>query len=118
VDPKRQRILLVEGGPPMLPAYPDDLSQSAVDQLQRLGVEVQTCSLVAGVEPGAVRMGEARMPAAVILWAAGVAASPLGKKLGVPVDRAGRVLVNRDLSIAGHPEVFIIGDLATLKHDD
>jgi len=117
IDPKRTRILLLEGGPRILPAYPEDLSQSAVDQLQRLGVEVQTSSLVTGIEPGAVRMGEARMPAAVILWAAGVAASPLGKKLGVPVDRAGRVLVNPDLSIAGHPEVFVIGDLATLKDD-
>ena len=117
IDPKRTRILLLEGGPRILPAYPEDLSQSAVDQLQRLGVEVQTSSLVTGIEPGAVRMGEARMPAAVTLWAAGVAASPLGKKLGVPVDRAGRVLVNPDLSIAGHPEVFVIGDLATLKDD-
>ena len=117
IDPKRTRILLLEGGPRILPAYPEDLSQSAVEQLQRLGVEVQTSSLVTGVEPGAVRMGEARIPAAVILWAAGVAASPLGKKLGVPVDRAGRVLVNPDLSIAGHPEVFVIGDLATLKDE-
>jgi NADH:ubiquinone reductase (H+-translocating) len=115
IDPKRTRILLLEGGPRILPAYPEDLSQSAVEQLQRLGVEVQTSSLVTGVEPAAVRMGEARIPAAVILWAAGVAASPLGKKLGVPVDRAGRVLVNPDLSIAGHPEVFVIGDLAALK---
>src|SRR2546426_2708514 len=117
IDPKRTRILLLEGGPRILPAYPEDLSQSAVEQLQRLGVEVQTSSLVTGIEPGAVRMGEARTPAAVILWAAGVAASPLGKKLGVPVDRAGRVLVNADLSIAGHPEVFVIGDLATLKDE-
>ena len=114
IDPKHTRILLLEGGPRILPAYPEDLSQSAVKQLERLGVEVQTSSLVTGVEPRAVRMGEARVPAAVILWAAGVAASPLGKKLGVPVDRAGRVLVNPDLSIAGHPEVFVIGDLAAL----
>jgi len=117
IDPKRTRILLLEGGPRILPAYPEDLSQSAVEQLQRLGVEVQTSCLVTGIEPAAVRMGEARIPAAVILWAAGVAASPLGKKLGGPVDRAGRVLVNPDLSIAGHPEVFVIGDLATLKDE-
>src|SRR5438874_3873509 len=117
IDPKRTRILLLEGGPRILPAYPEDLSQSAVEQLQRLGVEVQTSSMVTGVEPATVRMGEARLPAAVILWAAGVAASPLGKKLGVPVDRAGRVLVNPDLSIAGHPEVFVIGDLAALKDE-
>jgi NADH:quinone reductase (non-electrogenic) len=117
IDPKRTRILLLEGGPRILPAYPEDLSQSAVEQLQRLGVEVQTSSLVTGIEPGAVRIGEARIPAAVVLWAAGVAASPLGKRLGVPVDRAGRVLVNPDLSIAGHPEVFVIGDLAALKDE-
>ncbi len=79
IDPKRTRILLLEGGPRILPAYPEDLSQSAVEQLQRLGVEVQTSSMVTGVEPATVRMGEARLPAAVILWAAGVAASPLGK---------------------------------------
>src|SRR6266576_1404047 len=116
IDPKRTRILLLEGGPRILPTYPEDLSQSAVEQLRRLGVEVQTSSLVTGVEPATVRMGEARLTAAVILWAAGVAASPLGKKLGVPVDRAGRVLVNPDLSI-GHPEVFVIGDLAALKDE-
>jgi NADH:ubiquinone reductase (H+-translocating) len=117
IDPKRTRILLLEGGPRILPAYPEDLSQSAADQLKRLGVEVHTSTLVTGIEPAEVRIGEARIPAAVILWAAGVAASPLGKKLGVPVDRAGRVLVNPDLSIAGHPEVFVIGDLAALKDE-
>ena len=117
IDPKRTRILLLEGGPRILPAYPEDLSQSAADQLQRLGVEVHTSTLVTGIEPAEVRIGEARIPAAVILWAAGVAASPLGKKLGVPVDRAGRVLVNPDLSIAGHQEVFVIGDLAALKDE-
>ena len=117
IDPKRTRILLLEGGPRILPAYPEDLSQSAAGQLQRLGVEVHTSTLVTGIEPAEVRIGEARIPAAGILWAAGVAASPLGKKLGVPVDRAGRVLVNPDLSIAGHPEVFVIGDLAALKDE-
>jgi NADH dehydrogenase len=73
--------------------------------------------MVTGVEPDAVRVGETRLPAAVILWAAGVAASPLGKKLGAPTDRAGRVLVNADLSIPDHPEVFVIGDLASLKNE-
>src|SRR5438874_215812 len=118
IDPKRTRILLLEGGPRILPAYPEDLSQSAVEQLQRLGVEVQTSSMVTGVETATVRMGEARLPAAVILWAAGVAASPLGRKLGVPIDRAGRVLVQPDLSIPGHSEVFVIGDLAALNDED
>jgi len=117
IDPKRTRILLLEGGPRILPAYPEDLSQSAAEQLKRLGVEVHTATLVTGIEPGEVRIGDAGIPAAVILWAAGVAASPLGKKLGVPVDRAGRVLVNPDLSIAGHPEVFVIGDLAALTDE-
>ena len=117
IDPKHTRILLLEGGPRILPAYPEDLSQSAAEQLKRLGVEVHTSTLVTGIEPAAVRIGETRIPAAVVLWAAGVAASPLGKKLGVPLDRAGRVLVNPDLSISGHPEVFVIGDLAALNDE-
>ena len=115
IDPQRTRIILLEGGPRILPAYPEDLSRSAEDQLRRLGVEVHTSTMVTGVEPASVRMGETRLPAAVILWAAGVAASPLGKMLGAPVDRAGRVLVNPDLSIPGHREVFVVGDLAALK---
>ncbi|HMC59677.1 MAG TPA: NAD(P)/FAD-dependent oxidoreductase, partial [Candidatus Solibacter sp.] len=115
IDPARTHILLIEGGPRVLPAYAEDLSRSAQEQLQRLGVEVRTSTLVTGVEAGAVRMGETRVPSQVILWAAGVAASPLGKALGAPVDRAGRVLVNPDLSIPAHPEVFVIGDLAALK---
>jgi NADH dehydrogenase len=117
IDPKRTRIVLLEGGPRILPTYPEDLSRSAEKQLRHLGAEVRTSALVTGIEPGLVRMGDTRLPAAVILWAAGVAASPLGKKLGVPVDRAGRVLVNPDLSIPGHPEVFAVGDLASLKDD-
>jgi len=120
IDPRRARIHLVEGGPHVLPAYPEDLSRSALEQLQRLGVEVLTSTMVTNVEPGVIYMGDTmaetkKMNAAVILWAAGVAASPLGKKLGVPVDRAGRVLVNPDLSLPNHPEVFVIGDLAALK---
>jgi NADH dehydrogenase len=118
IDPKRTRIILLEGGPRVLPAYPEDLSRSAEEQLRHLGVEVHTSALVTQVVPGAVKMGETRLPAAVTLWAAGVAASPLGKKLGSPLDRAGRVLVNPDLSLPGHPEVFVIGDLAALKDDD
>jgi NADH dehydrogenase len=119
IDPSRARIHLIEGGPHVLPAYPEDLSRSALEQLQRLGVEVLTSTMVTKIEPGVIYMGETagqtKMNAAVILWAAGVAASPLGKKLGVPVDRAGRVLVNPDLSLPNHPEVFVIGDLAALK---
>jgi NADH dehydrogenase len=118
IDPDRARILLLEGGPRILPSYPEDLSRSGEEQLRRLGVEVHTSAMVTGVEPAAVITTQTRLPAAVILWAAGVAASPLGKKLGAPVDRAGRVLVNPDLSIPGHPEVFVIGDLASLKDKD
>src|SRR5579863_8523471 len=117
IDPKRTRIILLEGGPRILPAYPEDLSRSAEDQLRRLGVEVHTSTMVSGIEPAAVLMGETRLPAVVILWAAGVAASPLGKKLGAPTDRPGRVLVNPDLSLPAHPEIFVIGDLAALKDE-
>ena len=117
IDPARAHILLVEGGARVLPSYPQDLSLSAQEQLHRLGVEVRTSTMVTQIEPGAVYLGNTRLAAAVVLWAAGVAASPLGKKLGAPVDRAGRVLVQPDLSLPGHPEVFVIGDLAALKDE-
>ncbi|HEY1659166.1 MAG TPA: NAD(P)/FAD-dependent oxidoreductase [Candidatus Sulfotelmatobacter sp.] len=115
IDPRRTHIRLIEGGPHVLPAYPEDLSRSALEQLQRLGVEVLTSTMVTKVEAHAIVMGDKRMNATVILWAAGVAASSLGKQLGVPVDRAGRVLVQSDLSIPEQREVFVIGDLAALK---
>ncbi|MBZ5721884.1 MAG: NAD(P)/FAD-dependent oxidoreductase [Acidobacteriia bacterium] len=118
IDPEHTRILLLEGGPRILANYPEDLSRSAEEQLRRLGVEVRTSTLVTGMEADAVHIGDTRLPAAVILWAAGVAASPLGKKLGAPVDRVGRVLVNPDLSIPGRPEVFVVGDLAAFKDED
>jgi NADH dehydrogenase len=117
IDPKNTRIILLEGGPRSLPAYAEDLSESAEEQLRHLGVEVHTSAMVTKVEAAAVWMGDKRLAAAVILWAAGVAASPLGKKLGTPVDRAGRVLVNPDLSVPGHPEIFVIGDLSALKDE-
>ena len=117
IDPSRARIILLEGGPRVLPAYPGDLSRSAEDQLHRLGVEVRTNAMVTQVEAGVVHVGDTRIVAPVILWAAGVAASPLGRMLGVPCDRAGRVLVRPDLSIPGHPEVFVIGDLASRKDE-
>src|SRR3984885_2733961 len=115
IDPKMAHILLLEGGPRILPTYAEDLSRSAQQQLEHLGVEVRTSTMVTNVEAGAIYVGQARLPATVILWAAGVAASPLGKKLGVPIDRAGRVLVQPDLTLPDHPEVFVIGDLAALK---
>jgi NADH dehydrogenase len=115
IDPSGSHIVLLEGGPRVLPAYPDDLSESARQQLERLGVDVRTSTKVDGIEPGAVDCNGTQMKAAVILWAAGVAASDLGKKLGAPVDRAGRVIVEPDLSLKGHREAFVIGDLATVK---
>lgn len=115
IDPAQAHIFLVEGGPKVLAAYPDDLSRSALKQLRHLGVDVRLSTMVEKIEPGAVYFGRERVDAAVILWAAGVSASPLGRKLGVPVDRDGRVTVHPDLSIPNHPEVFVIGDLAALK---
>jgi len=117
IDPKRTRIILLEGGTRILPAYAPDLSASAVRQLEKLGVEVRASALVTKIAPGEVWVGAECIPAAVVLWAAGVAASPLGKKLGAPTDRSGRVLVNGDLSLRQHPEVFVIGDLASLKDE-
>lgn len=117
IDPAQAHIFLIEGGPKVLAAYPDDLSQSALKQLRRLGVDVRLSTMVHKIEPGAVYFGDTRVPAAVILWAAGVSASPLGRKLGVPVDRDGRVVVHPDLSIPDHPEVFVIGDMASLKDE-
>jgi NADH:ubiquinone reductase (H+-translocating) len=117
IDPSMAHILLLEGGPRVLPAFPEDLSRSAEEQLRRLGVDVRTNTMVTAVEAGAVRVGDTRIVAPVILWAAGVAASPLGKALGVPLDRAGRVLVQPDLSVPGHPEAFVIGDMASLKDE-
>ena len=115
IDPATARVILLEGGPRVLPSYPPTLSEKARRQLERLGVEVRTGARVTEIERGAVHLGEERLEAANVFWAAGVAASPVGKTLGVPLDRAGRVLVNPDCSIPGHPEVFVIGDLAYLE---
>lgn len=118
IDPAQARIILLEGGPRVLPTYPEDLSRSAEEQLRGLGVEVRTSTLVTAIEPGLLRIGDSVLPAAVTLWAAGVLASPLGAALGAPLDRVGRVRVEPDLSLPGHPEVFVIGDLATLNGED
>ena len=118
IDPAKTRVLLVEAGPTILSAYPDDLRRSAVNQLQHLGVEVRTNSAVSDVRDGQVRIGDDLISAEVVLWAAGVSASPLGRALGAPVDRAGRVLVEPDLSITGHREVFVIGDLVSMKDEN
>ena len=117
IDPSKTRILLVEAGPAVLASFPTDLQQSAVRQLHKLGVEVRLNSMVTDVRDGEIHMGSEIMPAAVILWAAGVSASPLGKALGAPTDKAGRVLVEPDLSVPGHPEIFVVGDLASITYD-
>jgi len=118
IDPSRSRIILLEGGPRALPTYPEDLSASAEKQLRQMGVEVRTNAMVTNVEDRLVTVGQEKIPAAAILWAAGVSASPLGKMLGAPTDRAGRVIVEPDLTIPGHPEVFVVGDLAASKMKD
>jgi NADH dehydrogenase len=117
IDPASARVILLEGTERVLPPYPPDLSEKARRQLENLGVEVRTKALVTGVEDGGVRLGSERIAARTIIWAAGVAASPLGRALGAPVDRAGRVHVEPDLTVPGHPEVFVVGDLASVMQD-
>jgi NADH dehydrogenase len=115
IDPTRARVLLVEGAPHVLPVYPTDLSQSARRQLETLGVEVLTKSMVGEIDGNGVTLTDGqRIEAGLVLWAAGVQASPLGQMLGVETDRSGRVPVRDDLSIPGRPEVFVTGDLATV----
>lgn len=110
------RVVLLEGGARVLPTYPDSLSEHARRDLANLGVEVRTGALVTAVERDHVRVGDAEVIRSnTVIWAAGNAASPLGKSLGASVDRAGRVLVQPDLSIPGHPEVFVIGDMASIS---
>jgi NADH dehydrogenase len=113
-DPSSSKIILIEAGPVVLPPFPAALRDAARRDLERLGVDVRTNTLVTRIGPGVVHAGEDQIAAETVLWAAGVAASPLGASLGVPVDRVGRVLVRPDLTIPGHPEVFVIGDLASL----
>jgi NADH dehydrogenase len=117
IDPASAWIILIEGGPDVLPAFPKSLRVSAAGQLARLGVDVRTGTLVTSVEPDGVRLGGEAVRAATVLWAAGVAASSVGRLLGVPLDRAGRVIVEPDLTVPGHPEIAVIGDLAAFAHD-
>jgi NADH dehydrogenase len=113
-DPRNARVVLVEGSERVLPAYPPRLSERARRQLERLGVTVWLGRLVTGIDADGVQLGADRLAARTVVWAAGVAASPLGASLGVPLDRAGRVIVGEDLAIPGHREVMVIGDLAAL----
>ncbi len=114
IDSRTATVLLLEGGPDVLPAFPQDLRDRARRDLERLGVTVRTGTKVDRIEQGVVHVGEERLEAGTILWAAGVQASPLGATLGVPLDRAGRVKVEPDLSVPGAPSIFVVGDLATL----
>jgi NADH:quinone reductase (non-electrogenic) len=113
IDPRQTRIVLIEAGPRILPPFPEDLAARARAALEARGVEVRTGSPVSAVERGAVVIRTERIASQMIIWAAGVRASAIGRSLNVPLDRGGRVIVNRDLSIPGHPEVFVIGDLAS-----
>jgi NADH dehydrogenase len=115
IDPSKSRVILLEGSPRILAAYPEDLSQKAAEQLAQLGVEVHTGQSVSDVKPGYVVVGGERVDAVVTLWAAGVQASPLGKMLGVPVDKRGCAVVDAYLNPPGHPEIFVCGDLAHVE---
>jgi NADH:ubiquinone reductase (H+-translocating) len=118
IDTRKAKILLIEGGPRLLPTYPEDLSEHARKDLNDLGVEVRTKALVTNVCDDFVEIGAERIKARTIFWAAGNAASSLGASLGAPLDRVGRVRVRDDLSLADHPEVFVVGDMAVLTTDD
>jgi NADH dehydrogenase len=118
INPSSARVILIEGIDRLLPPYPPDLSAKAAAQLQSLGVEVMTKTTVTRVTDHEVAAGETIIPTRTVLWAAGVQASPLARSLGAPLDRAGRVLVAPDLSVPGHPEVFVIGDLAAVTQAD
>ena len=117
IDTRKTRVVLLEGGPRILPSFPESLARVAQRNLGELGVEVHTNSIVTRIEPDAVYVGTERYPARTVFWAAGNAASPLGKGLGVPVDHAGRVMVEPDLSIPGHSEIFVVGDLALVPRE-
>jgi NADH dehydrogenase len=115
IDPKSSRVVLIEGAPHVLPVYPESLSIKAKRQLETLGVEVVTGSLVESIDGKGVTLGDGTViDSETVLWAAGVKASPLGELLGAPLDRAGRVAVESDLSIPGSRNVFVVGDLATV----
>lgn len=117
IDPREARVRLIEAGPRLLSSFPEDLSAKARRQLERLGVEVVTGIPVSEITDAGYRLGDAFVPARTVVWAAGVTASPLARSLGVPLDRAGRVLVEADLGVPGHPDIFAGGDLAFVQDD-
>lgn len=117
IDPTQARVVLLEGSDRVLTPYTPELSGKARQQLMRLGVDVRTSRQVTGINAEGVQMGDEFLPAKTVLWAAGVTGSRLGKALGVPLDRAGRVIVNEDLTVPGHSQVYVVGDLASLVID-
>src|SRR5204862_2715101 len=114
IDPHNARVVLVEGADRVLPPYPPELSAKAQLALERLGVTIWPGRLVTGIDAQGVSLGEERLAAKTVIWAAGVKSSPLGAALGAPLDRAGRVQVSPDLSVPGHAEIFVAGDLAAV----
>lgn len=116
-EPSTARVILVEGGPALLSAYPERLRERAKEQLERLGVEVRLNAKVTHIDMHGVTLGEEKLPSATVLWAAGVKGEPIAATLGVPLDRSGRVPVNADCSVPGHPDCFVIGDLASMQQD-
>ncbi|HEY1142101.1 MAG TPA: NAD(P)/FAD-dependent oxidoreductase [Lysobacter sp.] len=117
IDPAEAKVRLIEAGPRVLPSFPESLSAKARAQLEELGVEVVTGTPVNAIEAEGYVLGDSFVRAHTVIWAAGVAASPLGALLGAPRDRAGRVQVEADLSVPGHPEIFVAGDLASVQQD-
>jgi len=117
IRPESARIVLVEGGPHLLAAFPEKLRRAAAASLIRLGVEVRTGAIVTTVDAEGVKIGDDRIAAQTVLWAAGVAASPVAASLGVPLDRAGRVQAEPTLQVPGLPNVFVVGDLCALQQD-
>jgi NADH dehydrogenase len=118
IDPAEATVLLLEGGPRLLPAYPPSLSAEAKKELRRLGVEVRTETFVTNIRPGAVEAAGWVIPTQTVIWAAGNTASPLLKQLHAPLDRMGRAIVEADCTIPGHPEVFVLGDAAAFDHQE
>jgi NADH dehydrogenase len=116
IDPASARVILVQGEPRVLPGFPEDLSEKALEQLRDLGVEVKTGVHATNVTEAGLNVGDEFIPCRVKIWAAGNTASFVGRSLGVPIDKVGRVLVNNDLTIPGHPEVQVIGDLANFPY--
>ena len=118
IDTRKARVVLFEGSDRVLGTFASDLSESAKSQLEDLGVEVKLNSFVIDIAPGKVKVGQEWIDCDVVLWATGVAASPIGKLLGVETDKAGRVFVEPDCSLPGHKNIFVIGDMASLKQEN